>query len=84
MVLWNRGLWDVAAHYLARSIGHNAKFFMPLGVNTGMLAAVLYGTFMAQMFLRRYEKEERMLRDHFGKEWDEYASKRWRFIPFVY
>ncbi|KAG0355282.1 hypothetical protein BG005_005810 [Podila minutissima] len=85
MVLWNKGLWDVVAHYLARYIGHDAGFFMkPFGVNMGIMVAILYGTFTAQMFLRRYKKEEMMLREHFGEEWDEYASKRWRFIPYVY
>ncbi|KAK5797277.1 hypothetical protein F5H01DRAFT_315070 [Linnemannia elongata] len=85
MVLWYKGLWDVAAYYLARSIGYSAGFFtMPFGIDMGMLLPVLFGVFMAQMFLRRYKKEEMMLREHFGKEWDEYASKRWRFVPFIY
>jgi len=85
MVLWNKGLWDVVAYYLARYIGHDAGFLMkPFGVNMGMLVSILYGSFQAHMFLRRYKKEERMLQEHFGEEWDEYASERWRFIPYVY
>ncbi|KAI9235719.1 MAG: hypothetical protein BYD32DRAFT_346929, partial [Podila humilis] len=31
----------------------------------------------------RVQGEEKMLYQHFGSEWQEYASKRWRFIPFV-
>ncbi|KAG0074048.1 hypothetical protein BGZ90_011069 [Linnemannia elongata] len=76
MVLWYKGLWDVAAYYLARSIGYSARVFtMPFGIDMGMLLPVLFGVFMAQMFLRRYKKEEMMLREHFGKEWDEYARE---------
>lgn len=28
--------------------------------------------------------EERMLKDHFSKGWDIYASKRWKWIPLMY
>ncbi|KAG0246842.1 hypothetical protein B0O80DRAFT_499205 [Mortierella sp. GBAus27b] len=31
----------------------------------------------------RVQGEERMLLQHFGSEWKEHASTRWRFIPFV-
>ncbi|KAF9314658.1 hypothetical protein BG003_003952 [Podila horticola] len=31
----------------------------------------------------RVQGEEKMLYQHFGSEWEEYAAKRWRFIPFV-
>ncbi|KAG0347084.1 hypothetical protein BG004_000144 [Podila humilis] len=31
----------------------------------------------------RVQGEEKMLLQHFGSEWKDYASKRWRFIPFV-
>ncbi|KAF9109309.1 hypothetical protein BGX27_007762 [Mortierella sp. AM989] len=31
----------------------------------------------------RVRGEEKMLAQHFGSEWEEHASKRWRFIPYV-
>ncbi|KAG0249938.1 hypothetical protein BG011_008797 [Mortierella polycephala] len=34
--------------------------------------------------LFRVRGEEKMLAQHFGSEWDQYASQRWRFIPFVF
>ncbi|KAF9311502.1 hypothetical protein BG003_007337 [Podila horticola] len=32
----------------------------------------------------RIAGEEKMLKEHFRKEWDVYASKRWRWIPLIY
>jgi len=32
----------------------------------------------------RIAGEEKMLKDHFQKEWDVYASKRWKWIPLMY
>ncbi|CAO3563708.1 unnamed protein product [Mortierella alpina] len=84
MVLWNKGLWDVGAIYLASHSSQGAAPLNPFGVNMGIWVAILYGSLKARMFLGRYKKEERMLQEHFGKEWDEYASKRWRFVPFVF
>jgi len=31
----------------------------------------------------RVHGEEKMLAQHFGSEWQQYASQRWRYIPFV-
>ncbi|KAF9954730.1 hypothetical protein BGZ72_004338 [Mortierella alpina] len=31
----------------------------------------------------RVHGEEKMLAQHFGSEWGQYASQRWRYIPFV-
>lgn len=43
-----------------------------------------YGLMMVYGIAYRVRNEEAMLKNHFGREWDVYASKRWRFIPFVY
>jgi len=33
----------------------------------------------------RVANEEQSLKEHFGvAEWNKYASKRWRFVPFIY
>lgn len=31
----------------------------------------------------RVRGEEKMLAQHFGSEWRQYASQRWRYIPFI-
>ena len=36
------------------------------------------------LFILRIPKEERMLRKHFGEEFDEYSKKTTRFIPFIF
>lgn len=83
MVLWHRGLGDVAAWYLDRSIG-DYHHYQQRSDMIGMLVPTLITMFVTQMFLCRHKGEEKMLREHFGKEWNEYAAKRWRFIPYVY
>ncbi|KAF9306715.1 hypothetical protein BGZ74_004160 [Mortierella antarctica] len=55
-----------------------------LGVGPGMWIAIIWATGSIRMLMRRMEAEEKMLRQHFGREWDDYAGKRWRLIPFVY
>ncbi|KAF9349296.1 hypothetical protein BGX26_012378 [Mortierella sp. AD094] len=32
----------------------------------------------------RVRGEEKMLEQHFGSEWTQHASQRWRFIPYVF
>ncbi|KAG0016887.1 hypothetical protein BGZ81_011012 [Podila clonocystis] len=54
------------------------------GIGAGLWIAIVWAMFMKKMLMKRVETEEKMLRQHFGRDWDVYASKRWRFIPFVY
>ncbi|KAG0207174.1 hypothetical protein BGX28_001512 [Mortierella sp. GBA30] len=58
------------------------KPLMPIPVPGAALAAggllLCYG-----LMVFRVQGEERMLAQHFGSEWKQYASQRWRFIPFV-
>lgn len=35
------------------------------------------------LILFRVQGEESMLEQHFGKEFKDYASTRWRFVPYV-
>jgi len=42
----------------------------------GLLLSVGLTTF-------RVQGEEAMLEQHFGKEFKDYASTRWRFVPYV-
>ncbi|KAH7034453.1 hypothetical protein BKA57DRAFT_415307 [Linnemannia elongata] len=55
-----------------------------LGVNGGLLVAAGLSWMTAMQIMWRVAAEEEMLKGHFGKEWDIYSSKRWRFIPYIY
>lgn len=52
------------------------------------VVASLFGitTFLHGLWLlcTRIADEERMLREHFGKEYDQFLSTRWRVLPFIY
>lgn len=50
-----------------------ALFFLPIG-----LSLLLFGVWT------RVTQEEKMLKDEFGVEWEEWHSKTWRFIPWVF
>ncbi|KAG0198627.1 hypothetical protein BGX28_007950 [Mortierella sp. GBA30] len=54
-----------------------------LGIHPVIWVVVSFAM-MTLVIMRRVENEEAMLKEHFGREWDVYASKRWRFIPYVY
>ncbi|KAI0036304.1 hypothetical protein K488DRAFT_41425 [Vararia minispora EC-137] len=52
----------------------------------GRVAAVLWvvGLLVRVSLLLRAPKEDAMLREHFGKEWEEYAQRvRWWYVPGV-
>ncbi|PWN31906.1 uncharacterized protein FA14DRAFT_185873 [Meira miltonrushii] len=53
---------------------------------TFTMAGAVYTTCWFFYFITylRIADEEAMLRSHFGKRYDEFLSKRWRMIPFVY
>lgn len=51
----------------------------------GQALAVLLACSPVVSLPRRIRKEERMLQEEFGDEWESYArSVRWRMIPGVY
>jgi protein-S-isoprenylcysteine O-methyltransferase Ste14 len=55
-----------------------------LGIDAAIWVTVAGTALTIRMIMRRVVTEEKMLKQHFGRDWDEYASKRWRFIPFLY
>ncbi|KAK3838856.1 MAG: hypothetical protein J3R72DRAFT_370534 [Linnemannia gamsii] len=55
-----------------------------LGVSGGLWVLTISMLRVVLALKKRVECEEQMLRNHFGKQWDEYASQRWAFIPFMY
>ncbi|KAG0037524.1 hypothetical protein BGZ82_002389 [Podila clonocystis] len=55
-----------------------------LGIDIGLWITVVLTALSIRMLVLRVEAEEKMLKAYFGREWDVYASKRWRIIPFIY
>ncbi|KAF9150825.1 hypothetical protein BG015_007348 [Linnemannia schmuckeri] len=89
VLLFHQGLWTVFNLLVSRvaSAVLQTKVAVPtsvLGVPTEYWAMLVYGLMVVSGTAYRVRNEEAMLKSHFGKEWDAYASKRWRFIPFVY
>lgn len=54
------------------------------GAERGITLAALMAVATVGILAKRVKNEEEMLKDHFKKEWEVYASQRWRFIPFLY
>lgn len=54
-----------------------------LGIPSGIWFIVGFAFVFTRAMIARIKTEEAMLSSHFGKEWDEYMSKRWRLIPFM-
>ncbi|KAG0220821.1 hypothetical protein BGX31_010508 [Mortierella sp. GBA43] len=88
LLFFRKGLWDVLVAYLAQSSFYPLKALASgpslFGISSGTWVAVGLWSLMTRLLVLRMKGEEVMLREHFGKEWDEYASKRWRLIPFLY
>ncbi|KAI1308718.1 hypothetical protein EDD11_004259 [Mortierella claussenii] len=55
-----------------------------LNIPGGVLFVSVVSVVMVRAIVDRVRNEEIMLKDHFGKEWDTFASQRWRLFPFVY
>ncbi|KAI1299056.1 hypothetical protein EDD11_006570 [Mortierella claussenii] len=90
-LLLHQGLFDVLVLLLSSAIssigGYNSLFSLPrsfLGVDGSVWMTGIYAMMVIKMISNRVYNEERMLKEHFGNEWDVYASQRWRFIPLVY
>ncbi|KAG9066812.1 hypothetical protein KI688_012724 [Linnemannia hyalina] len=88
-LLFHQGIWNVFTLLASRAASAvlQTKVAVPtsvLGLQTEYWMMLLYGLMMVGGTAYRVRNEEAMLKSHFGREWDVYASKRWRFIPFVY
>jgi protein-S-isoprenylcysteine O-methyltransferase Ste14 len=72
MLLFHEGIWDFVIYPLT-------------GIRLpGIVAFAFLVAFFGGFVARRVHYEEAMLSKHFGKEWTEFASTRWRIIPYVY
>jgi protein-S-isoprenylcysteine O-methyltransferase Ste14 len=56
---------------------------VPVGLSYGAWAA--YSIWMSSVFVRRTELEDEMLKQTFGKQWDEWEKDvRYRLLPGIY
>ena len=98
-ILLHEGLWGVlmavgdrySQQYLVPNFPHLPSLVraLPLwqiltGPNGGAVVTALSVVAMLGILVKRVKNEEEMLKGHFQKDWDDYASQRWRFIPFLY
>ncbi|KAF9357164.1 hypothetical protein BGX26_004133 [Mortierella sp. AD094] len=97
-LIWNEGLFEVCAVVLTRVLksllGDQLKMTtlsnaisIPhslFGVGGGNWLVVAVALMLFKIVAVRVKNEEAMLKEHFGTEWELYASKRWLFIPLVY
>ncbi|ORZ28033.1 hypothetical protein BCR41DRAFT_409938 [Lobosporangium transversale] len=95
LLLLHEGLWDVMTTSVVDQIRSSWLNTTAFGATILSLMSSLPGiggricfmglaTIIFKSFLDRIVIEEEMLKSHFGREWDNFASKRWRLVPFVY
>ena len=48
------------------------------------IVGVLISLLLLVPMVARIRSEERLLRAHFGKEYDEYCARTWRLVPWIY
>lgn len=48
------------------------------------LVGVLLSLLLLIPLIPRIRSEEQLLREHFGKEYDEYCARTWRLVPWIY
>ncbi|ORZ26548.1 hypothetical protein BCR41DRAFT_333298 [Lobosporangium transversale] len=79
-LLWHQGLFEVFSMYAVHVL--EAMGLISSSWLFGVVGLFLWIT-IGQV-IKRVRAEEAMMRAHFGREWDVYASQRWKFVPFVY
>ncbi len=48
------------------------------------IVGVLLSLLLLIPLIPRIRSEERLLREHFGKEYDDYVARTWRLVPWIY
>lgn len=48
------------------------------------IVGVLLSTLLLFPIIPRIRSEERLLREHFGREYDDYFARTWRLLPWIY
>lgn len=59
-------------------------FFTGISLTFRSLLGILIVLALAGVLIWRVFAEEKMMREEFGKEWEEYQSKTWRLIPYIF
>ena len=59
-------------------------FFVGISLTFRSLLGVFIVIALVGVLIWRIFAEEKLMRQAFGKEWEEYQSKTWRLIPFVF
>ncbi|KAF9123550.1 hypothetical protein BGW39_008891 [Mortierella sp. 14UC] len=83
------GLWNVLVQYSAHVLSYylRIKIAVPLtvcGIDTSIVPLVYCAHKLVLLVLYRMRNEEKMMKEHFCKEWDAFASERSRLIPRLY
>lgn len=72
---------------IVRHPGYLSSLCIWMGGALGLQNVILICVFLlgfSAVYVYRISMEEKMLRDEFGAEYDNYAANSWRLIPFVY
>ncbi|KAG0243508.1 hypothetical protein BGW41_002048 [Actinomortierella wolfii] len=72
----HEGFWNIIAHPILKALPFHIPF-------AGKLATLAFLCTCVGLTTYRVRGEEKMLKEHFKSEFTAYASKRWRFIPYV-
>lgn len=59
-------------------------FFTGISLTFRSLLGIFIVLALAGVLIWRVFAEEKMMREEFGKEWEEYQSKTWRLIPYLF
>ncbi|MBN8657922.1 MAG: isoprenylcysteine carboxylmethyltransferase family protein [Anaerolineae bacterium] len=59
-------------------------FFTGISLTFRSLISILTVLALAGVLIWRVFAEEKMMHQEFGKEWEEYQSKTWRLIPYIF
>lgn len=59
-------------------------FFLGISLSFNSIPSLIVVLLLSTVLVWRVFAEEALLRREFGRQWDEYKSKTWRLIPFIF
>ncbi|ORZ28032.1 Isoprenylcysteine carboxyl methyltransferase family-domain-containing protein [Lobosporangium transversale] len=93
LLIFHKGLWSVMFAFILDQIKSSwlntttfgtRILYLSSSLLRGEWLVTLITIVMVRAILERIANEEKMMKNHFGKEWYTYANKRWSLVPFVY
>jgi len=83
------GLWSALIQFLTHGLSMLFQVKIPLsttvwGIDTAIMPLGLYFYKFIRIVCYRISNEEKMMEEHFGKEWEIFASQRCRLVPWIY